>query len=144
MRQLELGPERILVTGWRQWRDRVLLERELIHEAVVVRGGVWNDGRLVCDSDKVLFILGDAEGADELARQWCIGDGVPFIRFEVDPRRPSPERYRERSRRMVDLGKPTRFVAFWAALQRDGEPDGTLDTMRRCVRAGVPGRIVPP
>lgn len=153
---LALEPVRVLITGSRRWRDRLKLERELIAEAIAIcrerrdvplvdEAAEW----LARAPQHAIFIVGDCpDGADAIAFAWCRQPwpGVPALsisQFCARPDLPSPQRFHERNQAMVDEGRPDRFVAFWEGDRRDGEADGTLDTMRRCVRAGVPGRIVP-
>lgn len=97
---------------------------------------------------RVVLILGDCPtGVDLHALCWCHDRVVPHERYEVridGGGRPSVGEYHARSQRMVDEGRPDRFIAFWDGAASEGGPCSTLDLIRRCARAGVPGRIVPP
>jgi hypothetical protein len=147
---LPLEPERVLVTGSRDLADPVLLSNELFAEVrailyeraamTMTRGTL--DEMLAAARRHVAFVLGDCpSGADRLALGWCEAHGFAHARLEVDYR-DGDEKCHRRNQNMVDLGgRPTRFVAFWDA--PGSPPDGTFDMVRRCVRAKVPGRIVP-
>jgi hypothetical protein len=150
-----VSPVRVLVTGSRYWTDRERLERELGDEVRIILAACH--GILLRTTDpaayleeryhrgRVVFVLGDCPGGvDQLALEWCQDHSVDHNRFEVRPDLQSPRRYHERDRAMVEEGRPDRFLAFWDGRDpMDGEPSGTLHTMKLCVRAGVPGRIIP-
>lgn len=148
--------ERVLVTGSRDWIDRPILERELLHELMLsahnnrimlrVPGAeayLTHAGALSC----VHFVLGDCQdGADFLARKWCERYKVSH-EVHVAARVRSVDDYDEivranhaRNQAMVTTGNPSRFVAFWEGRIK---PSGTCDTMARCTVAGIPGRTVP-
>lgn len=151
-----LEPTAVLVTGSRLWTDRVALEGELTAEVhdILVRCHLFvlrssdPEAYLRHTQGRVRFVLGDCpDGADHLARQWCEKHAVRHERFlvDVDVVRVDPvAAFHDRNRRMVREGKPDRFLAFWDARDpKDGDASGTLDTMKRCVRARIPGRIIP-
>lgn len=123
----------MLITGPRDWTNREKLELELAKEQTNIR---------------TVFIIGDCPtGVDHMALEFVLGTHAEYERYEVFRsalRHDAVEAFHARNQRMVTLGKPTRFVAFWDGTRHVSEPDGTLDTFRRCVRAKVPGRIVPP
>lgn len=127
--------KRVLVTGSRRWTNHLRLEEELEAE------------REACFYN-VIFILGDCPtGVDRMAREWCQRNDVDFERYEVDHNSRDRGRFHDRNQRMVTQGKTDSFLAFWDGRDPhdldDPEASGTLDTMKRCVRAGLPGRIVP-
>lgn len=147
---------RVLVTGSREWTDRARLERELLDE-LVTEAHQWGV-QIRCGSDPtpylkhherkywVHFILGDCKtGADFMAHKWCEEHELSFEVHRITDGRQYTERFatelmHARNQRMVDEGRPERFVAFWDGRRK---PSGTCDTMSRCTIAGVSGRVVP-
>jgi hypothetical protein len=79
------------------------------------------------------LIHGGARGADSLAAEWAMANGIPVLEYPV-----TPEDWRTigkaagpmRNQRMLDEGKPDLVVAFPGG-------SGTADMVRRAQRAGV-------
>jgi hypothetical protein len=94
------------------------------------------------------FVLGDADGVDELAWHWCTQamiDGfgpVDFIRETADRKRPTPERFHERNQRMVDEAKGRAPQPVCLAIP-DDDSRGTWDCYLRALAAGLVCHALP-
>lgn len=146
------------ITGSRGWTDNQLLENTLLD--------VWHDA-LETGYDGIEVMQGCADGADTLAGQWAIRNGIPVRERPADwegpcapdcqpgHRRPKrngstfcPQAGHRRNQGMVDE-RPTMFAAFSAqctAPRCVSKPvhgsHGTDDCLRRARAAGIPVRTV--
>jgi hypothetical protein len=84
-------------------------------------------------------IHGGARGVDSYANEWALEYGVPVSVFLADWSTRGRAAGPIRNQRMLEDGRPSHFAAFW-----DGESAGTLDMIRRCVKAGIIGWVVAP
>ena len=103
---------RVLVCGGRSYRNRELVNVVLDH------------------SGATAIIEGGAKGADALAADWAIANGVPVHTFVADWHGHGPAAGPLRNQRMLDEGKPDKVVAFPGGR-------GTADMVRRAHKAGV-------
>ena len=103
---------RILVTGGRGYADRDTLNATLSH------------------MQPTAVICGGASGADALAADWAVANGVALIEFYADWRAHDKAAGPLRNQRMLTEGKPDRVVAFPGGR-------GTRDMVRKARRAGV-------
>lgn len=112
---------RVLVTGGRDFRDKDAVFKAL--DAI--------------DSEKTLheMIHGGASGADTLAGQWALENGVDITVYEADWAKLGPAAGPARNQQMLDDGKPDLVVAFPGGR-------GTADMVRRAKAGGV--RVVEP
>lgn len=85
-----------------------------------------------------LVIVGDCRGPDAIAKQWVEQNDGNALVFAADWDTAGKAAGPLRNQRMVTEGKPDEALAFW-----DGISRGTLDCLTRCVKAGVPVRIIP-
>ena len=103
---------RVLVTGGRSYANRELVQ-------------------VVLDNaNATAIIAGGAKGADALAADWAIANGVQLHEFAADWAGYGPAAGPLRNQRMLDEGKPDRVVAFPGG-------KGTADMVRRARKAGV-------
>ena len=109
--------ERILVCGGRDFADSAFLFGVLDMEAE--------------QNPVVRIIQGGANGADKLARMWCISRFVTYEHFPADWSKHGKAAGPIRNQQMIDEGKPTKVFAF------DGGR-GTADMIRRAKTAGIP------
>lgn len=90
---------RVLVTGGRDYRDATRVSAVLA--AVRAKHGI----------DAV--IQGGARGADKLAAEWAVANGVPVVTFEADWDGPAGKGAGMiRNARMLTEGKPDCCIAF--------------------------------
>lgn len=136
---------RVLVTGSRSWRDRETLADALL--------GTWHDGTQVISAEaQFLVVHGDCpDGADALAKQWAIDNGLNHEAHPADWSAPCdatcPPEHRKVSSRngeycplaghrrnqlMVDMS-----ADLVLAFHRNGSR-GTADCIRRATTAGIP------
>lgn len=78
-----------------------------------------------------VVITGGARGADALAYQWAIDQGIPTIVESADWQLHGRAAGPIRNQRMLDLHKPDLVLAFAGGR-------GTADMLRRAHAAGVP------
>lgn len=78
-----------------------------------------------------LLIEGGADGADKLAREWALSRGVAVVTYWANWEGDGKAAGAIRNKRMLDLGKPDRCVAF------PGGP-GTADMVRQAQMTWVP------
>ena len=76
------------------------------------------------------LIEGGATGADRLAYNWAIVEGINMRRFEADWKKHGLAAGPIRNQQMIDEGKPTIVVAFPGG-------NGTADMVRRARKAGI-------
>ena len=107
---------RILVTGGRDFDDRVLAFRELdaIHSVTPV----------------ITMIHGAASGADTLADEWAKTQGVAIVSCPADWKRHGRAAGPIRNREMLEQQKPDLVVAFPGG-------KGTANMISLAKRAGV-------
>lgn len=139
----------VLVTGSRTWDDRQAVADALLD--------AWHDATQVI-SEQVQFTVvhGDCPtGADAMAKQWAIENGVFHVAVPADWAAPcdatcTPEHRKVSSRHgdycplaghrrnqlMVDMGADL-VLAFHRSNSR-----GTADCIRRAKKAGIPVRIL--
>lgn len=109
---------RVLVCGGRGYSGRNRVARQL--DAV----------RVSCPHDSMTVIQGGATGADQLAREWCIAQCVPYINVPANWKRDGRAAGPIRNQRMLDDCKPDLVLAFPGG-------SGTADMVERAQRAGV-------
>lgn len=110
---------RVLITGSRDWSD-VSTIRALIDS-------------LPMDT---VVIVGDANGADKIARVYADERGLVCGVFYADWANHGKAAGPMRNQRMIDKGRPTEAHAFPLPDSR-----GTWDCVRRCETAGIPVTI---
>lgn len=127
---------RIIVTGCRDW------DEDFDEEPTVSRE-LEKHWRF--DNEYVLMVGDCPTGVDRLARDWFRSMGrllneeragrmtVWAANWKLHGKSAGPRR----NQAMVDAGADL-CLAFW-----DGESRGTLDCLTRCVKAGIPVRIIP-
>lgn len=111
-------------------RRRALVcgSREGFDEATVFR---------VLDQEWPGFVIfGDCRGPDAFASRWASVNEMDVARFKADWKKHGKLAGPIRNQQMIDEGRPTEVIAFW-----DGESRGTLDMIRRAVKAGIPVKI---
>lgn len=140
----------VLVTGSRTWDDQQAIADALLD--------VWHDAtQLVSEQVQFTVVHGDCPtGADAMAKQWAIDNGVFHIAVPADWAAPCTEQCpptlhrktsskhgeycplagHHRNQRMVDMGADL-VLAF-----RRNNSRGTTDCIRRAERAGIPVRIL--
>ena len=106
---------RILITGSRNWPDD-----ETIDDAIAAY------------ADDTTFIMGDASGADTLARKAAIRMGFAVEMFKANWKRYGRRAGPDRNQRMVNSGVD-KCLAFPEAGSK-----GTWDCVRRAADAGIP------
>lgn len=130
---------RILITGDRRWGVAISLEDNR-DEPVLRREKAAMERELAnwLTVDDVVLIEGEADGADKLSR--IIGEAMGY-RVERYPaqwdkfgRAAGPIR----NQQMLDM-KPDSFLAFHHDLSKS---KGTADMVRRCLKAGLPGKVI--
>jgi SLOG family YspA-like protein len=104
---------KLLVTGGRNYTDETTVERVLT------------------EKDPDVVIVGDATGADYLARQWAAKHGVPLMVFPAHWDFYGKSAGPQRNESMLDYGCPDEAVAF------PGDK-GTADMIKRCKNYGIP------
>lgn len=109
---------KLLVCGGRDYADAVALCDRL--------------DAIANEADLVVLIVGDANGADMMARKWAkLSRRVVAIHhYAADWRNHGPAAGPMRNQRMLDEGKPDLVVAFSGGR-------GTADMVRRARAAGV-------
>jgi len=109
---------RVLVCGGRNYADQAEVYRALdnIH---------WPSARIK------LVITGGAKGADRHAESWAGWCAVPCNTYPADWHTHGLSAGPRRNKLMLDEGKPDLVLAFPGGL-------GTLDMVRRAIKAGVP------
>ncbi len=116
-------PEIILVCGGRDYENQAMVfgVLDMIAEEFVI--------------DRV--IQGDCPtGADKMARMWAISRNHHFDSYPADWKSHGRAAGPLRNQQMLDVGKPTRVVAFPGGR-------GTADMVRRARRAGVLVQEIP-
>lgn len=124
---------RLLVCGCRGFEDDRLVGNVMMVEKLQEEDHCY----VLLEPEDCTLIHGDARGVDSSAKVNARAWGWHVEDFPADwslGRKAGPMR----NQRMLDEGKPHRVLAFW-----DGKSRGTLDMIRRAVKAGVPVRIVP-
>jgi hypothetical protein len=104
---------RLLVTGGRDYCDATTV------------------ARVLNEKDPDVVIVGDADGADKLARNWAARHGVPLMVFPAHWNFYGKSAGPQRNETMITYGSPDEAVAF------PGGP-GTADMVRRCKNYGIP------
>jgi hypothetical protein len=105
---------RILVCGGRDFNNRLFLAATLESLGPITR-----------------VIHGGARGADMLAGEWAIENGIPFEVFGADWEKYGRAAGPRRNAEMLAKGKPDLVVAFPGGR-------GTADMVRRAKAKGVP------
>lgn len=133
---------RVLVTGDRNWRNARVVRDRLFEVA-------WVDLRDPVEPEELVLIEGEAMGADIISAvvvELIMEDGTEF---QSDPRWVAIERYPAlwnehgrragpiRNQQMLDSGIDY-VVGFHDNIDTSR---GTRDMLRRCARAGIPGRL---
>ncbi len=112
---------RILVCGCRDWSEP--------QEIMRVMAGYGNGN---------ILIAGGAKGADIQAEGTAYALGWKLDLYSADWAKYGRSAGPRRNQRMLIEGKPEVVLAFW-----DGESRGTLDMIKRAVKAGVPVSVTP-
>ena len=89
----------------------------------------------VLPADTTEIISGGARGADTLARQYAVANGIPFTEI-----RPDYARYGKGAplRRNTDIiARADLVIALW-----DGKSTGTAHAIRQCKKLGKPFRLI--
>ena len=111
---------RVLVTGDREWDDRLIIE-------TVIRG--------LADYDDLTVIEGGARGADRIAGDWAAYAGVDYEEYPAKWSEHGKSAGPIRNRQMLKEGNPDIVVAFHNDLDNS---KGTKDMVAAAVKAGVP------
>lgn len=119
---------RLLVTGSHTLTSPA--DRDLVRETL--KAWLANP-----DLGPVRLIVGDAQGPDAFALEWARDWNLPAARYAADWVSRGRGAGPERNATMLAHGRPSEAIAFW-----DGRSPGTLDCLTRCVRHGVPVRVV--
>lgn len=104
----------------------------------------WTDVESVYDAFDILgpgphvVIQGGAPGADAIADRIAIERGHERVEFRADWDKHGRAAGPIRNQAMIEIGHPTLVFAFW-----DGSSKGTLDMIKRSVKAGLIVRICP-
>jgi hypothetical protein len=111
-----MKPMKILVCGGRDYtnRARVYAELDALREK----------------HDVIIVIQGGAQGADRLARGWCIERHSELWNYHADWEKHGKAAGPIRNQRMLDDGKPDLVLAFPGGR-------GTADMVKRAEAAGV-------
>lgn len=115
---------RVLVCGGRDYVDAIAVAA---HLDALLREAAY---------DTLVVIQGGATGADQMARDWCARNGVPYDNYPADWTAHRKAAGPLRNQRMIDHGKPDQVLAFPGG-------KGTADMVRRARRAGLPVLVVP-
>jgi hypothetical protein len=86
-----------------------------------------------------LIISGGCRGADAISVAVAKCLGIPFIEFHADWKKFGKYAGIIRNQQMLDEGKPDFVLAFHSDLQNG---KGTLDTLRRAQKAGIPFKVI--
>lgn len=128
---------RLVVTGGRTFRDMVLLHHGMLSVIELMTQPV------------TVVIQGEADGADRLAKEWAIHNGIAVLPFPAkwsDITVPGAKiRFNKhgaynvlaghmRNQEMIDIGRPDAFLAMPGGT-------GTADMIERCRKAGLPGLV---
>jgi predicted Rossmann-fold nucleotide-binding protein len=107
---------RVLVCGGRDFSDAAAVRRALqaVHDKYLIG----------------LIIEGGALGADRLARQWAIDNGVPYCTYAADWKKHGKAAGPMRNERMIAEGEPDAVVAFPGGR-------GTADMIGKARAAGL-------
>jgi hypothetical protein len=116
---------RLLVCGSRHWTNA-----PLIFNAIQDLDHIWP---IEC------VIHGGARGADTMAAQVAERLGIFILTFAPDWKRYGRGAGVRRNQEMLDISKPTRWLAFTNNLDTSR---GTADMVRRLRRAGIPGEVI--
>lgn len=116
-------PERVLVTGDREWKSykTVLWMLWVVRETEGIE----------------VLIEGEARGADKMSRQAALELGVPeenILKFPADWNKYGRAAGPIRNRQQFNEGKPTLVIAFHLNIAKS---KGTADMMDVAVKAGV-------
>lgn len=130
---------RILVTGARDWPDRLAVYRALneVCEEFDLNYEPDEYGNTMPDPSKITVIHGHCPtGADHWADEWCIGSFFMAERHPADWKRFGKAAGPKRNGEMVALGADL-VLAFPMVGSR-----GTVDCMTKATSAGIPVRVV--
>lgn len=122
-----LRPIRILVTGSRKWQDVALVGGAL--------EDTWYDASQAYYGHRLVVVHGDCpQGADALAKQWAINNGIPQEAHPADWDQYGKRAGFVRNQQMVDMG-----ADVCLAFIKDGSR-GASHTAARAEEAGIPVR----
>lgn len=110
---------KVLVCGGRDFYDRL---------------AVWSaldELRLRAPHDSLIIVQGGADGADALARTWCLDRKVPYINVPADWKAHGRAAGPLRNQRMIDEHEPDMVLAFPGGR-------GTADMVFRAENACIP------
>jgi hypothetical protein len=116
---------RLAVCGGREF-GRTDEERQCVY--------LWIEKTLGDEEEKII-IQGGAPGADEVAVDWAIINGVKYLTYDADWKKYKRAAGPIRNQRIIDEGKPDLLLAF------PGNK-GTADMIRRAVAANIPVTMV--
>lgn len=131
---------RILVTGARDWPDRLAVYRALneVCEEFDLNYEPDEYGNTMPDPSKITVVHGDCPtGADHYADQWCISSFMEAERHPADWAAYGKAAGPMRNQQMVSLG-----ADLCLAFPLGG--NGTADCMRKAKAAGIQVRVVHP
>ena len=122
-----VGSTTLLCTGCRDWSDAQAIDHQL------------RRFYFYCDTQgaKPWVVVGDANGADSIVREWLNSRLLPYTRYDADWSQYGKSAGPRRNAQMVLDGQPDYAVAFW-----DNKSRGTANCIALCRDAGVPVRIV--
>lgn len=112
---------RLLICGDRNWKcfATVLAKVASLNPEVVIQG--------LC------------KGADLMGKGAARQLGIPYLDFPADWKTHGKAAGPIRNQEQIDKGKPTHCLAFHANIEAS---KGTKDMINRCVKAGIPTRLV--
>ena len=148
-----MTPQRIIVTGSRDWRDRYVVYRALNQAVTDLNGWLTPDpyGNTLPDPRRVVVVHGGCPtGADAFADDWCVGAVIEPIVFRADWATHGASAGPLRNRAMVQAGAAL-VLAFIGPCTRRGCPvagehgsHGAEGCVREARRVGVPVRLFTP
>lgn len=112
---------RLLICGDRNWKDK-----ELIREVI----------RIV---KPAVIIEGEAKGADILARECGVEEGIPVKRFPANWTKYGRGAGPVRNQQMIDEGRPDLAIAFHKSIDKS---KGTKDMLSRCAAQTIDHHLV--
>lgn len=101
--------------GWEYTEIRNVLNKSLTHDDEIISGG--------------------AEGVDSYAQRFAKFRGLKITIIYPNPLRPTPERYFERNKQIIDMAD--RLIAF-----NTNKQSGTQNTINTAKKKGIPIMLI--
>lgn len=148
-----MTPQRIIVTGSRDWKDRYTVYRALNAAVTDLNGWLAPDpyGNTMPDRGKIVVVHGGCPtGADRFADDWAVANILEPVVFRADWASHGPSAGPLRNKAMCAAGGAL-LLAFVGPCTRRGcrEPQphgshGAAGCVREALRVGIPVRGVLP